>query len=545
MKYLKEEQYYIDLYDLVTIKECLRVVAYWRKAYKEKVNSKEIKKLPKKEKVKGFQYFLNMELFTTKASRFKHRKESIAKLMRDDRIEQEKYDSTPAPNNIHCLSCGAKMQTKFKMMDGGYSENPFRVLFFFDCPSCKKRRAIYEDGEEDLLEPSICKKCKKEVETKESRKGNIITFTTHCPSCGFDETEIEDLDKHKAEREKREKDDSELLKKYREEFCLSEKEGAQHIEFIESMQVASEVYEEEKQKYDDSAYQTVVQLKRLSIVDLEKLLHDHLDKEQYVKLSLDKPDIGQHVIVPFSIQDANSSREPHASTKRLEEVLKPVLEETNWRLEPNHLSYRLGYISGQIKGYEKEEDLVALSGKKKEQKKSKLDPEQRSKYASHNIVQLSRIMGKHAGIEEIRKKRLEQEPEGFFLTSHEGPLTCGICDEVTPGDKIWWDLNGIRCADCQRNMKEGVFPVQICNDRKLWVKEFQFKYDYSIHPSMRRKFVKEGVLKARDLKRQDGKIYSTIYLVKENKAFFKKYPKKPEMKVEWKTSDKEGNEVKM
>ncbi|MBI2641032.1 hypothetical protein HYW87_00330, partial [Candidatus Roizmanbacteria bacterium] len=58
MQYLNDEQYYIDLYDLHTVKECLRIIQFWQKAYKEKSNEKEIKDLPQEEKEKGFSHYL-------------------------------------------------------------------------------------------------------------------------------------------------------------------------------------------------------------------------------------------------------------------------------------------------------------------------------------------------------------------------------------------------------------------------------------------------------------------------------------------------------
>jgi len=144
---------------------------------------------------------------------------------------------------------------------------------------------------------------------------------------------------------------------------------------------------------------------------------------------------------------------------------------------------------------------------------------------------------------ECSKKRLEKDPNGFFLDSTEGPLNCGVCGDSTPGNRIWWDLNGIRCADCQRNIEERVISKNIIKDEKLWIKEFHLKYDYSLHPTTIRKLKKEGLLHGKDLKRQDGTTYCTIYLVADNKEFFKKYPKKPKIKIEWKMKDEKGNEV--
>jgi len=97
-----------------------------------------------------------------------------------------------------------------------------------------------------------------------------------------------------------------------------------------------------------------------------------------------------------------------------------------------------------------------VAGKKEEPKPTpKIDDEKRQKYASNNLVQLGRMTGKHAGMENMRNRRLKKEPEGFFLEASEGPLTCGICGEHYYGNEMWWNLDGIRCKDYWRNIKDG------------------------------------------------------------------------------------------
>ena len=46
MDYLKKEQYYIDLYDLFTIKACLDVVKFWQDLYKKKGTDEKLKEIP-------------------------------------------------------------------------------------------------------------------------------------------------------------------------------------------------------------------------------------------------------------------------------------------------------------------------------------------------------------------------------------------------------------------------------------------------------------------------------------------------------------------
>ena len=152
---------------------------------------------------------------------------------------------------------------------------------------------------------------------------------------------------------------------------------------------------------------------------------------------------------------------------------------------------------------------------------------------SHNLVQLAKMSGEFDGIKATRKRRLEKEPEGFFLNDGKGPYSCGVCGEGVYGKDIWWNLDGLRCRNCWRNIKEGNIPPLKTSDDKVWIKEWQLQTDYSLHPATRSKLRRQGILKGRDLKRLDGTIYCTVYLVEENEVFFKKYLIKPSMKVKF------------
>jgi len=174
---------------------------------------------------------------------------------------------------------------------------------------------------------------------------------------------------------------------------------------------------------------------------------------------------------------------------------------------------------------------------KKEYGQDLTDAEAREQ--GERLVAFFDILYKQAQIEHHRKMRLKKERvKGFFLDVSEGPYTCAICRETTPGSDIWWSLDGLRCRDCWRNIQEGVIPsLTYDSDDEAWIKEWQLQSDFGLHPATRGKLRREGLLRGRDLKRKDGTIYCTVYLIKENKEFFKKYPKKPTMKVEFISSN--------
>jgi len=550
MKYLKDEQYYVDLYDLLTIKACLKVIHFWQDLYKKKDTAPKLKDIPPEEVEKGFNQYLSWDLRVKKGEEYRRKAQTISDWVEKDRVRQDKVDNTPPPANVLCPNCKTEMVAEdFKHLEDWPEDKPMRVLFIFECPKCKKRLGLYDNGEEHISKPDLCPECGKEIKTTYKRKGDVITTTEKCTSCKYKKVEVEDLGKKDLEREAEKKKDKELLEKYRTEFCLSDKEGQEYIELIESMEVANAVHDEEMHKFNNPVYERSLQLKKTNISDLEALLTKSLENAKYTKLSLDKPEIGQYVIVPFTVQDIDSSRRDRISVSELEKLIKTTLEDTNWRLLSNSVMYRLGYLEGRLKGYEREEDMLKLAGKKEEpvKPKSKIDEAKRQKYASNNLVQLARLIGEHDGIENMRKRRLVKEPDGFFLESSEGPYTCGICGEHHYGNEIWWNLDGLRCIDCRRNIVEGAIPPLKRNshdDKAEWFDKFEITYNRGVHPSSIRKLRREGLLKGRDLKRRDGSEYCTIYLVSENQEFLAKHPKK-DSKTKMTIAGSDGKKIQL
>jgi len=356
MNYLKDEHYYGEIYDLLTIKECLR----WEEnIIKGKLPKYKGKKIPKEQEPALKKFLVEFPLYFIKGERYINKPERIKEWMDNDRQKQDKYDNTIEPSNITCLSCGGEMiATSKELYD--LTDKPLRVLFFFDCLDCKKRRGVFDTGEEFKSHEELCPKCQHPIKTTVSKREGKAIWSTKCTHCDFKKVEVDDFDEWKKKRDKERKEDEELLQKYREKYCLSDKKGQEFIQSKASMNRINEIVAEHKIKEADPAYGKAKQLKKLSVVELEKVLNKALEKEKYVKLVFNSPEIGQFVIVPFIIQDADSSRKEYDSTHKLQRTIKEALAETNWRLMSEGATYRLGYVSGRLKGYEREEDLASL-----------------------------------------------------------------------------------------------------------------------------------------------------------------------------------------
>jgi len=356
-RYLKDKQYYIDQYDLHTIEECLDY--YWHikdgfakdrlkfKDYTDKQFNTEVHKVAS--------YTVN----AIKGERYRHKKETIAKLIDRDSRMQELYDIVQYPKGITCIICHSPTKVISKDLYDAY-EDTARMLFTFECVKCKKRQAHFENGQEWHYEPPRCPKCHAPLESKLKDKNEVLTTTYTCPRCEYKKKEAYDFKKSRQEREAKEKRDRKLLDEYRAEFCLDDTTGPEYILSMDRIIAFSKEMKATEEKEKDPVYQKAMKLKKLSVIELEKLLSPILEKNKYIRLSFDKPEIERYVVVPFTVQEADAKRDVRESVYDLKGLIRKALEGTNWRLTSEGASYRLGYIYGKLKGYEQEEDLIKI-----------------------------------------------------------------------------------------------------------------------------------------------------------------------------------------
>lgn len=359
MQYLQDDQHYIDRYDLHTIKECLDW--YWniRNGLEEKRNAEEVKKFTKEEFDKEVHKVASYTVNVIKAQRYKRKKETIQKWMDRDRTEQEKFDNAVAPDGVLCKECFSSTKVTSKDLLDSYEENS-QVLFMFECLKCKKRQALYEDGTEWHHEEPRCPECNSQLKDKSKNVKNILTTTYICPNCDYKKEDVYDFSKSKKEREAREAKENKLLAEYRKEFCVDEKVGEEMLHTYEQISRFVDEMKEREKNDNDPLIQKARQLKKLKVIPLGKLIEDTIEKEGYADLKFGKPEMGQFVIIDFSVNDTKDDRKEYDSQNTLKKLIKRVLEDTNWRLMSEGIHYRLGILTGRLKAYEREEDLVGL-----------------------------------------------------------------------------------------------------------------------------------------------------------------------------------------
>lgn len=355
MDYLKPKQHYLDRYDLHTIEECLDY--YWSMRNGMDKKRGEIKNLTDEEfqteSHKAISYTLNV----LKIQRYRHKAETITKWMDRDKRMQETLDTALPPIGIQCHVCSSPTKVVSKDLMNAYEDDAY-ALFMFECIKCKKRQALLEDGTPWKHDAPKCPQCGSDLKSTDKDKKDLMITLYACSNCSYTKKDVYDFAKSRKEREATEKREKELLSTYRKEFCYDDTVGPKAVQHLDTLiRFADEMKAKEK-KEADPIYQKAMKLKQLTVVELQRLLHTNLVKEQYINLSFDKPEMGKYVIVPFTVQDADATRKDYKSTKPLEKLIRKTLEGTNWNLMTDGTRYRLGYVYGRLKGLEQEEDLM-------------------------------------------------------------------------------------------------------------------------------------------------------------------------------------------
>lgn len=389
--HLKSRSYYEDLYDHHTVESARRDIVYY-----EEFHQKLERNLPKDDKIErpGNALLLNvfyMEVLGNELlDRHNNRETRINEWMARDEAKDTQVATarlTEEPYCQHCSKQGLRIIDKSLMHRGEWvdTNDPDEVLFMLRCPSCKKTSAFWEDGTAWKMRPTLCPKCQTEMtqKTTKTKKAFILTYT--CPSCQHSYKEKMDLTTTDKQPDPHYDQD-------RITYCLLNKEFRERlISFREGMEAAARLGKELQEKEDNKhLYDAIQEMKKPKIAELSTILSSALEPVGYIESSLDKPDIGKDVIIGFSCLDGKNDRSDYDSEKTLKKTIDKALADTNWRLMSDGIHYRLGYLSGRLRAYEREEDLKVLIMKSK-----KLKPKQQS---SENV---NKIMNDDKGREFI------------------------------------------------------------------------------------------------------------------------------------------------
>lgn len=117
--------------------------------------------------------------------------------------------------------------------------------------------------------------------------------------------------------------------------------------------------------------------------------------------------------------------------------------------------------------------------------------------------------------EHRRQKMLEQSPKGFHLDVT--GYNCNICDGSASKENSWYDKYGLKCMTCQRAINKKEIPASIAKNKDSWYCKYEFESYFKIKTPVLRKWIKQGLLRARTIAGEGKTVHLQLFLIKDNK----------------------------
>jgi len=148
-----------------------------------------------------------------------------------------------------------------------------------------------------------------------------------------------------------------------------------------------------------------------------------------------------------------------------------------------------------------------------------LTEEQGKKFETEKwqMEQAAKFMKEWEEKDKALAEKLKANPKGFH---REGAgYTCFICGESTPEGDNWYDEYGIKCLICQKAIDEGEIPASLAKDKDSWYSRYDLDRRFNLKVPVLRKWIKEGIIKARTVSRYGKGIHFELFLIEDNKGF--------------------------
>jgi len=322
-----------------------------------KLKSEKIKN-PEQEANRMYNMFHYFQVEWLAAERWQNRSAAIQTHMDEDEAKDRRLSEarlSSEPTCQHCGETGLRIISKDLVSRDDNYENE-EVLFILQCVTCNKRTAVWPDGALWARRAILCPKCTTGMTETSKRVKNVITDTYTCPNCRYTYKEKLDLSPSK----KQEKPDP-YWERDSARFLLTDEEGKKHIEAKRNLEQLSHLVNDMKEREaNKNIYNAIASIQKVKIGQLNGILAPVIEKAGYTEPTFDKPEIGIDVFISFSCLDSDAERAEYDSRKVLEKTIKHALEGTNWRLMTSGVTYRLGYLSGKLRAYEREDDLKKI-----------------------------------------------------------------------------------------------------------------------------------------------------------------------------------------
>ncbi len=133
------------------------------------------------------------------------------------------------------------------------------------------------------------------------------------------------------------------------------------------------------------------------------------------------------------------------------------------------------------------------------------------------LKELEPILERHKQEEEARAEKLKEHLEGFALEGDH--YRCAICGEGTQNVGNWFDEWGIKCLICQKAVNRGEIPAWVAKNEDDWYSEYDLGSRFNLKGPALRHWVKEGIIKPREILNENGSVHARVFLIEDNKDF--------------------------
>lgn len=178
-----------------------------------------------------------------------------------------------------------------------------------------------------------------------------MTFIETCKKCKSKKVDEIDISKER---------NAPIYEEERKKYCTAYVNQNTFWEDLKLVADLAESFEEQRKKKQEKEEYGFNTVQRIGIPLLEQRILQLTEKEGYTKFSFEKPVFTKHALIHFSVQDPTDRNEKE-SIKQLQKALQVDLFETNWRLVSADLTYRMGYLTGKIKGFEQDDDIMKIA----------------------------------------------------------------------------------------------------------------------------------------------------------------------------------------
>lgn len=134
-----------------------------------------------------------------------------------------------------------------------------------------------------------------------------------------------------------------------------------------------------------------------------------------------------------------------------------------------------------------------------------------------HLEQIAKFSDEWKKEEERRAEKLKQNPKGFHLEG--AGYTCFICGDHTPESDNWYDEYGIKCLVCQKAIDDGEIPACLARDKESWYSNYDIQSSFNVKSPTLRKWVRQGVIKARTVSNYGKGVHTQLFLIEDNKDF--------------------------